>query len=277
MLKTKSRSFGKIFIIFCLLAIMAVGLSLPLSAQSLNQGYSSDEPLQQGMLVKEKANDRSKVEPVKQSDAGYIKGVVVGRNDSAVVIASEDQNVFVANSGMHDVLVSDEGGAIKKGDYLSISSIAGIAMKTDNNQTIVIGRAAGDFTGKGDSIGSTTRESDKKNINLGRISVDISIAANPTRKQATRDTVPKIFKDISSSVAGKPVTNGRIWLASIVFLASSIITGIMFYSGARSSLLALGRNPLSKTSILKGLVQIVVLGIIVFICGLFGVYLLLKL
>lgn len=269
--------FAKLILAISLIVLGVIGFRPDLSAQSLNQGYTADQPLELGMLVKEKDSDHSKVEPVKQSTLAYLKGVVVSRNDSAVVIAGEGQNVFVADSGTHDVLVSDENGNIKKGDYLSISSLDGIAMKADNKVSIVLGRAAENFDGAADNIGSTTRKSDDKKINLGKIQADIAIAASPIKKQPARDTVPRIFKDVSSSVAGKSVSTGRIWLASIVFLASSMVTGIMLYGGARSSLIALGRNPLSKKSIIRGLIQVVIMGMIVFICGMFGVYLLLKL
>jgi hypothetical protein len=54
------------------------------------------------------------------------------------------------------------------------------------------------------------------------------------------------------------------------------VAGIMLYSGARSSLISVGRNPLSRSVIIKALGQVVVLSLIVFISGMFAVYLLLK-
>ncbi|HEX5456488.1 MAG TPA: hypothetical protein VFW77_03930 [Candidatus Saccharimonadales bacterium] len=279
MLKTnihKRILTGLLFLVVLAMSIPAV-FSGTGQAQSIDRGYKSDEPLQQGLMVKEKRSDNTKVEPVDQATLGELKGVVVAKNDSPVVIASSDQTVFVADSGTHKVLVSDENGPIKTGDYLSISSLRGIAMKATTSQSLVLGQAAEAFNGSGDSIGSTTRQSDNKKINLGRIAVNISIVANPLQKNSKLQTVPSILRDVSSNVAGKPVSGARIWLASIVFLATSLLTGLMLYGGAKSSLLAMGRNPLSKSSILRGLLQVVVLGIIVFICGMFGVYLLLKL
>lgn len=246
-------------------------------AQSVDRGYKSDGPLQQGLMVKEKKGDNTKVEPVDQSTLSELKGVVVAKNDSPVVLSSSDQTVFVADSGTHDVLVSNENGPIKTGDYLSISSLRGIAMKATNSQSLVLGQAAAGFSGSGDSIGSTTLDASGKKVDFGRIPVNISIVANPLQKNSRLQTVPRILRDVSSSVAGKPVSNARIWLAAIIFLATSFLTGLMLYGGAKSSLLAMGRNPLSKSSILRGLLQVVVLGLIVFICGMFGVYLLLKL
>lgn len=274
---TKNRLLSKILALLSLLTLVTLSLAGQLAAQTLNQGYKSDETLQQGMLVREKPGDNSKVEPLSQSTIQDLKGVVVGKNDSPVVIASEDQTVFVASSGRYDALVSDENGEIKPGDYISASSLEGIGMKATDKQPIVLGRAVASFKGSGDAIGSSTIQANNKRVNFGRIQTDIAIAANPLQRKSPQDTVPSILKDVSKSVAGRPVSNARIWLASIVFVATSIVTGIMLYGGARSSLLALGRNPLSKSSIIRGLMQVVVLGMIVFICGIFGVYLLLKL
>jgi hypothetical protein len=52
---------------------------------------------------------------------------------------------------------------------------------------------------------------------------------------------------------------------------------VILYSGVRNTLISIGRNPLSKKTIYKGLIQIILMGLIIFITGLFGVYLLLKL
>lgn len=278
MLKTKNKKqLVKNTLSVLAVLIAAVNLGSHLSAQTLNRGYKSDETLQQGMLVKEKDDDPGKVEPVTVETVNDLKGVVVAKNESPVVIASDDQSVFVASTGVNDVLVSDENGPINQGDYVTVSSIAGIGMKTGSGQSVVLGRAAEKFSGHGDSIGATTLKAGGKKVNLGRIAVDIAITNNPLRKDSRLDTVPRILRDVSSSVAGRPVSNARIWLAVIIFMATSLVTGIMLYGGAKSSLLALGRNPLSKASILRGLMQVVILGLIVFICGMFGVYLLLKL
>ena len=56
-----------------------------------------------------------------------------------------------------------------------------------------------------------------------------------------------------------------------------MIAGSLIYSAVRSSLIAIGRNPLSKKSIIRGLFQVVIIGLMVFLSGIFGVYLLLRL
>lgn len=246
-----------------------------LAAQTINQGYSSDQPLQTGMLVTEKADDPTKVVALKSEELAKLKGVVVQKNDAPVTISSEDQNVFVATTGKFEVLVSDENGQIAPGDYVSISSLAGIGMKARDDQNIVVGRATSEFAGGQNNVGST--EIDGRKINLGRVPVVIEIARNPNFNSPAGTQVPKLLEKISVNIAGKPVPASKIWLAAAVFLGSLLVTGVMLYSGTRSSLLSVGRNPLSKAVIIKGLLQVVVLSLIVFVAGLFGVYLLLKL
>lgn len=277
MIKTniKNRLLSKAIALLGLLSLIVASVAGPLSAQTLNRGYKSDTPLQKGLLVREKEGDSSKVEAVNQSSIDKLKGVVVERNDSPVTIATEEQTVFVASTGRYEALVSDENGAVKAGDYLSISSLSGVAMKAKADQSKVLGRAVAGFDGS-NSIGKTTGQNNKS-INLGRVQTDIAIADNPLKKEFQQNPIPKFLRNVTSSVAGEPVSSARMWMAATVFLISSFLTGMMLYGAARSSLLAIGRNPLSKTSILRGLIQVVLFAIIVFISGMFGVYLLLKL
>ena len=245
-------------------------------AQTVNKGYKSDEALQTGMLVMEKEDDPFKVVAISLGTLDKLKGVVVQKNDSPVTLSSKDDKVFIADTGEYPVLVSNENGQIEPGDYLSISSLPGVAMKANDTQSVVVGRATKKFEGNGDSIGSTVDNRTNKTINFGRIPVLISIKRNPNVKEQQNNSVPKALEKVSFSIAGKPVNTARIWMATAVFLGSLLITAIMLYSGARSSLISVGRNPLSRSIIIKGLGQIVVMSLIVFISGLFAVYLLLR-
>lgn len=278
MFKTNMISIFKTAAIFVLSCYLLLGFCyLSVFAQTVNQGYKSDTPLQKGMLVIEKSDDPTKVELATQDKLERLKGVIVQQNDSPVTLAGEGHNVFVATTGEYEVLVSDENGAIKKGDYLSVSSLAGISMKAAGDQSFVIGRASADFKGEGDSVGTSVDKNTKKTVHFGRIQAAVSISRNPGFKEAKSNSIPKLLEKVSVSISGKPVPTARIWLATAVFLGSIIVTGVMLYSGARGSLISVGRNPLSKSAIIKGLLQVVVLSMIIFITGMFGVYLLLKL
>lgn len=247
-----------------------------LNAQTLNKGYKSDEPLQTGMLIMEKEDDPSKVQAVSLDTLDKLKGIIIQKNDSPVTLSGKEDKVFVADTGEYPVLVSDENGHIAKGDYLSISSLEGVAMKANDKHTLVVGRATKEFKGNGDRLGSTVDSRTNQTINFGRVPALISIKRNPNLNESQNNSVPKALERVSFSIAGKPVNTARIWMATAVFIGSLMVAGIMLYSGARSSLISVGRNPLSRSVIIKGLGQIVVMSLIVFISGMFAVYLLLK-
>ena len=67
-----------------------------------------------------------------------------------------------------------------------------------------------------------------------------------------------------------------MYIAAAIFFIGAFIAGAVLYAGIRSSITAIGRNPLSKKSILRGLLQVIFTSLIVFIISVFGVYLLLK-
>lgn len=264
------------------IALLLLGLfvlaTLPASihAQTVLQGYQTDEQLQRGMLVTLKKDDQTKVEAITDKTIGNLKGVIADPNDSPVTISGGDQKVFVATSGSYEVLVSNENGRIQQGDYLSGSSLAGIAMKADDKSPVILGRAVGNFEGGGDSIGRSTGK-DGRTIDFGRIQGDIGVGKNPLLKEPEKDNVLGILQNASTAVAEKPVSPIRVYLAFILLLITAGVAGVMLVSGVRNAIISLGRNPLSKNTILKGLSQVLLLSLIIFITGLFGVYLLIKL
>jgi hypothetical protein len=106
--------------------------------------------------------------------------------------------------------------------------------------------------------------------------VDISISHNPLQQTAA-DGLPGFLVHASEAVAGKPVGAARVYLALILLVLSSMVAGGMLYSGVRGGLIAIGRNPMAKKQITAGIIRVVLSGLICFILGVFGVYLLLKL
>ena len=69
----------------------------------------------------------------------------------------------------------------------------------------------------------------------------------------------------------------KMYVSVAIMAMSIVIAGILLYAGVRGSIISIGRNPLSKRSILRGLMQVIIGGVLVLIIGLFTVYLLLRL
>jgi hypothetical protein len=264
-----------------LLLVVLVPLLMPqASAQNVPQGYQSDEPLQKGMAIRLKPGDGSKVQAVTQQDQGEVFGVVVSSSDAAVSLSntSAAQEVFVANSGQYEVLVSNQGGPIKAGDYIAISSLGGIGMKASDKQEFVLGKALNTFDGRSNVESSTvlkTKMGDQ-NVSIGRVPIEVAVAHNPNYSQTTEAGVPQFLATLADVVTDKPVTAFRIYASLAVLLLCMVIAGVILFAGVRTGMTAAGRNPLAKKSISRNLIQVVLMALIVFVIGLIAVYLLLR-
>jgi hypothetical protein len=89
--------------------------------------------------------------------------------------------------------------------------------------------------------------------------------------------VPEFLQRLGQQIAEKQVSPIRIY-HSLAITAVSLITAlIVIYSGIRNSIISIGRNPMSKKSIFRALLEIILTSFLILIIGLFAVYLLLKL
>ncbi|MDL2341875.1 MAG: hypothetical protein QFB87_02230 [Patescibacteria group bacterium] len=250
--------------------------------QAVTQSYNADSAIQLGMIVKLKDKDSATVEPITQSTLSRMLGVVVAPNDSTVTVSpltTTKQQVFVASSGRYSTLVSNQEGPIKNGDLITASALSGIGMKATEGQSYILGRATSSFSGTANVIGKVgVKDSGGKttDVSIGRVTVDLDVSHNPLASKST-DFVPGILAKSAATIASRPVSAARIYLGVVTLLVTTIVTANLLYSGVRNGMIAVGRNPLSRKSIIKSLIQTVIAGLIIFIVGVLAVYLLLKL
>lgn len=247
---------------------------------TVTQGYGADQLLQRGMIVGLKQDDPRKVEPINSDDYDRVHGVVIGANESAVLLGRDDEKVYVASGGRFPTLVSNQNGNINIGDYVAVSSLAGIGMHAGDVEPVILGKAIETFDGSNkDDVTSTVTVKDnngnERTLALGIVMVDVSIGKNPLLK--SNDTLPDALKRASEFIAGKPVNPIKVYISMAILIIATAIAGSLIYSAVRSSMISIGRNPLSKKAIMRGLFQVVIIGLIVFLSGIFGVYLILKL
>ncbi|HEY4964097.1 MAG TPA: hypothetical protein VIH90_05370 [Candidatus Saccharimonadales bacterium] len=294
MSKTK---INKVLSLIALVALVAMGFNTHVVAagssknnssnsgqqsQSVTQSYNADSTVDIGMLVRLKPGVQNTVEALPMNRLTNLLGVAVQQNSSSFALTPQSvskQQIFVATSGRVNVLVSDQNGPIITGDYVSISAINGVAMKADGGQSEIIGKAALPFTGNSNTLGTasiTNTLGKSVQVSLGMIPVDLAIASNPLAIKSN-DYVPSFLSKAATAIATKPVSAARIYISFTIILVASFLTASMIYSGVRSGMIAVGRNPLSKKSIIRSLTQTVIAGLIIFLGGIFGVYLLLKL
>lgn len=236
------------------------------------------------MIVRLDAKDNTKVIPVSDKDMAKMEGVVVAANDSPVTLSSSDQTiqqVFVATTGRYEVLTSNQNGSIHKDDYITVSALDGVGMKADTKQPRIIGKALSDFDGKSGVIGETTaKNSEGKSIPiaLGMVGVEISVSHNPleAKKQSIIPGLEKL-QQVAGTVSNNQVTPGQIYLGMAIMILTSIVAGSILYAGVRTSMIAIGRNPLARGSVMRNLIQVVITSVIILIIGIVAVYLILKL
>ena len=246
------------------------------------QGYASDTPLDNGTIVQLTGKDANRVKVATQAELQNMFGVTVDRNTLPVTLSSGqlENETFVAVSGTYNVLVSTQGGSIAVGDYVTLSSVNGVAMKAGTEEKTVFGRANKPFDGKGVTLGTTTLKDETgkttQTVTLGTIPVTIDIKRNPNEK-STKVNVPEPLQRIGQAIAEKEVSAIRIYLSMAITAVSLIAAIIVLYSGVRNGVISIGRNPMSKKSIFRALLEIILTSILILIIGLFAVYLLLKL
>jgi hypothetical protein len=276
------------YILAGIVLLLFVGATLPVSAastpmttDSIAQSYSTDAAIRQGMIVGQDSHDSTKVVPLTTHTIADMLGVVISASDAPLTLTgtANTTQVYVATNGRYNVLVSDQNGPIRSGDYISISGLNGIGMKAQENEQMVLGRAVSNFSGDaGSATGSATvtTGSTKTTVHIGLITVAINVTNNPNLGKGTGD-LPGFLKVASSSIANKPVTAPRVYLSLGVLVLTAFISGSLLYSGVRNGIVSIGRNPLARRSIVRSLLQVVLVSVIVFIIGLFAVYLLLRL
>lgn len=264
-------SLSKLFLLGPLLLIVAAFtlLIVPAFAENLAQGFISKGNLSPGMVVALVKNSQNTVEISPSGDTSRIYGVVIDPADAPLILNRQTgDQVFVATSGNYSVLTSTERGEIKAGDYISLSSTDGIAAEANYDQSSVLGQATSSFDGKKGSITKIGGYS------VGKITVSVNPHKNPLVKNDI--SIPPFLKKVGQAVAGKPVSAIHIYLALAFMIAALIVSTALLTAGVRGAMIALGRNPLNKGSIMNSMFKVVIAAVMVFVIGLAGVYLLLK-
>jgi len=246
---------------------------------SVTQGYDNGgEILRRGTIVSLDIEDTTRVIPATRENDQRLHGVVIAPNDAPLTISEDTEKTFVASIGRYDALVSTEGGVIQAGDFLSVSSLSGVAKKSSEYDVYTVGKAIESFDGT-NAISNTALQDSSggtQDVALGRIVIDVGIGPNPLLRGPDVD-LPKFIEGAAEAIAGKEVSLVRIYISIVLLIVSGSIAGSLLYSGIRSSFIAIGRNPLSKKSVVRSMVQVVISSSLIFLLGIFAVYLLLRL
>lgn len=277
-----TRLLPSLAILFYLLVAAFFPINALATADTDVQGYSGETPLDAGIIVQLSGKDKQrKVKAASKQDVQKMFGVIVDKSLLSVTLSTGLSNeVYVATAGTYQTIVSTQGGAIEAGDYLTMSAINGVAMKAGLDKVTVFGRAIASFDGKGVTRGATTLKDSQGNttedVVLGSVPVTIDIKQNPNVK-STKTNLPNFLERAGVAVADKEVSAIRMYICIAITAVSLIIALIVVYAGVRNSMISIGRNPMSKKTIFRALMEVIITSVLILIVGLFAVYLLLKL
>lgn len=253
------RVFQSGFIIGALLALWP----LTASASLISQGYAVTSPVPIGALVALSSDKSGNAEIATLKNQDRLFGVAVVPSASLISLSAGNGEIQVATSGSATVLVSTENGAIHRGDHLAVSTIAGVAMKA-NPDSRTIGTASDDFSGTG--VNAEKRKLDTssgtREVSVGQIPIDIAVG-NYKPSASSNTVVPAWLQNISNTVAGKPVSPLRAIIATTILVAAIISVSVLLYGSVRTSIISIGRNPLAKSSVFRGLTQVMVIVILI--------------
>lgn len=272
-------SIGIKSLVACLLfSVIAVSVPATLHAESsgtIAQGFPVDTRLGEivtGSLVSHKSGSQS-VELATVDSADRLAGVADA--NPLLAITGEGTEIQVVLGGTTSVLVSDINGAIRAGDKITASPIAGIGMKATTDARVA-GTAQSNFDTKNSETKSITDTGGNKHT--VRVSyLDLQVGLAYFQAPGGSDFLPPFLQNFANNIAGKEVSLVRITFSAILLLFSFISLGILISSTVRSAITSLGRNPLAALNIRKSLYQVGGIAVAALVGTLVACYLILVL
>lgn len=239
------------------LLVSAYALITPLafaSSPNISHPYKASMGVVSGSLVSLDAGLDKQISLANSSNAPKLVGIAVGDNDSLVAIDATSGLVQVATSGVANALVSTVNGEIKVGDQIAVSPFSGVGMKAEPGARL-IGLAQSPLNDK--TNGLTSRQVKDKNgktqtIKVGYSQVSISIGTAPVAPTLDMNAIEKLAK----SIAGHSVSTARVVVSTVIALITVLGLVTIIYTSVYGSIVAIGRNPLARTSIFRTLATV---------------------
>lgn len=268
----------RLILLWLLAAVAMLTTILPFTATALSpitQGFSTDENLPLGSIVSLENNTSDRVVATTVKNVDSTLGVVVNDGSSPITLSNgKGDQVLVATSGLTSVLVSDINGKIFQGDQITASPIKGVGMKATGNVKVV-GIAQGEPTNSHDKQQTyKDAQGNEKPIVLGEVPVLVNVSY--FFKQPERTVVPVALQNVANAFAGKSVETLPILISAAVFIITLIVVVSIIYSMIRSSIISVGRNPMSQSAIYRDVIQLSALVLAILTVSLIAIYLILT-
>ncbi len=238
-------------------------LSAPVMATSsgaIAQSYTAaSASIAEGTLLSLTAADSGTVE-LAQAGTNAVNLVGVAAQSPLVELSDASAgSAQVVVGGSTLALVSDINGPIAVGDKITDSPLAGIGMKaTESGEIVGVAQASLN------SVTTQTKSVSSKNgrqvsVKVGLVPVAVSPAYYSVPQVASLSgIVPPALQTAADSLTGHPVSPIRVLVATLALLVGLVIAVVMLATSIRSEIVSLGRNPLARNSLLRGLVDVLI-------------------
>ena len=258
-------------ILTAFIATVAVG------AGALTQGFLATVPVATGSTVSLTKGTSNTVEKTTLENESTLVGVASNSSDSLIGLQSAGSQILVTVSGDANLLVTDLNGEIKPGDKLTVSALSGVAMlfTTDVVSKKIVATAGKAFTSKNaDVVKIDIKDANgaKKTVSVGIIPVKLILN---DRTSADNKQSQNVFASFSEKLTGKPTNSLKVVASMVVALGTFVLAGLILNGSVKGSFISLGRNPLSRDSIVNGMLRASILAIVIIAMGLSAAYLIL--
>jgi hypothetical protein len=257
-------------------AFMAVAITMTAHAvQYISQSYSTNNDIPIGSLASLEDNSNNQVAAANSNNVNNLLGVVVNPSNSVLSVASDQKNsVEIATNGVLQVLVSDINGSISSGDQITASPIDGVGMKaTDNVRVIGVAQSNLDNT-NGKSETYTDKNGKKETVMIGQIPVQVAVSY--FYKEPNKTLIPTAIQNLANALAGKTVSALPILISLAIFIITIIVVVSIVYAMVRSSIISVGRNPMSQSAIYRDIIQLSALVLAILAVGVISIFLVLT-
>jgi hypothetical protein len=239
------------------LLVLSVFLALPVSAQgnsSISQEFKTkDGAVSSAALVGIEKDNSNTIALANMSEADKLLGVVGAK--PLIELSGGSSGVQVVTSGLTLALVSDINGKVVNGDRVTASPIEGVGMKATQS-AVIVGIAQGDLASVSTETRSVTAKDGKKQtVHIGLLPVQVGVAYY-TVDEGKASYVPAFLQELANNVSGRNVSPVRVLVAALILLLLFISITVLLYSAVRSSIISIGRNPLSESAVRKSLTEV---------------------
>ncbi len=275
----KHLIFGKLRNWLVVAALFALAVPATASAASHFFYPAANGHLQTGMMVSLSTNPGI-VEGASNANSKKLVGVIIPSDGTSLSDVKPGQ-ITVATDSVAQTFVSTIGGNIKVGDKIATSVVAGAGQRTTQSGWIVgVAQASFDPKTKG-AIKQTLKDQagKPKDVYIGAIPVLVKVSyyVDPKKEVSSSASIPLAVQKAANAIAGRPVSTIAIVVSFILLVLTFGIAGFLINGSARGSFVAIGRNPLTKSVVIRGLLLTLLIAFGIIGAGLLASYILLRL